>query len=520
MTAHPPGMRLALARARRHISVRKPPGFDPGLRLWNESIAPYLRDALAVAVIVTLLVAVTFPPTVQNVAAMGQLTTVLALAAAAVGAMSAIFAGISGRLSGDSHSAWLCVAFSLYSLVGIPAGTIAATVQWNEAAMGNARMFTHTTFAALLFVAAFAPRMPRQLSTWSALVLGLLLAAALAGLGNIFPSASLAVTTAAPVRISLAAAWLFTPTTLIVVAHSRRSAPLYRIGLGCEVVAIAHVFRALAGTPAVPLDLTFSALRFFGVLLLMVGTFQLTRRSLWQVNWTQSEQQEDLRLAEIRLQQIAERDHELRNGLAGLAGAAHLLSARADEAPTLHRAVAAELGRLEAMLRDAGAECAEAQPQNYSVEKVLTEQAALLGSAGMDIRLDADRGLRAVGSPATLAQVVSNVLANCTRHAPGSPVRVRTRCTEATITIRISDFGPGVPGGAERDVFEVGTRGKYSGGQGLGLHVSRRLLQAEGGAISIAPRGANRIGCTVMIEVAAATNNSDIPEPASLTKAS
>lgn len=516
MTANPSGIPKDLPRARWHTTVRKLPGLDAGLRLWgSERLAPYLRDALAVAGTVALLIALTFPPRVQNVATMGQLTTMLALAAAAVGAMSAIFAGMSGRLSGNSHGAWLCVAFSLYSLVGIPAGTIDALTQWDDAALGNARMFTHTVFAVLLFVAAFAPRIPSPWSAWSALVLGLALAGIVAGLGSIFPSASLAATTAAPVQIGLAAAWLFSPTTLIVVACLGQSAPLYRIGLGCEVVAIAHVFRALAGTPAVPLHLTFSALRLFGVLLLMVGSIQLTRRSLQQVNRTQSEQQEELRLAEIRLKQVAERDHELRNGLAGLAGAAHVLTGRADETPTLRRAVASELVRLETMLRDGGSKRAETQLQHYPIEEVLAEQAALHGSAGMDIRLDIDPCMRAVGSPAILAQVVANVLANCVRHAPGSPVRVRARRTEATVKIRITDFGRGVPAGTEQAVFAPGICGEHSDGQGIGLQVSRQLLQAEGGTMRIASGRADRVGCTVIIELPAATN-SNISEPAPL----
>jgi len=520
MVAQPGTSVVGLAGSRRHAGAPALPQVDAGLGLWvRERLAPDLRDALAVTVVVALLIAVTSSPAVQSAAVMGQLTTALAPAAAAVGAMSAIFAGMSGRLSGDSRGAWLCLAFSLYSLVEVPAATIGATVRWEEAEMGNARLFTHMALVALLFVAAFAPRMPGQWSASSALVLGLLLAATLAGLGSIFPSASLAVTTAAPVRISLATVWLLSPTLLILVAYSGRSVPLYRIGRACEVDAVAHVFLADAGTPVVPLGLTFSTLRLFGVLLLMVGTIQLTRRSLRQVDRTQAGKQEELRLAEIRLQQVAERDHELRNGLAGLAGAAHLLTARADEAPTLHRAVASELARLDAMLRDAGAGRVEAQLHNYPIERVLVEQAALRGSAGMDIRLDIDPGLRAVGSPATLAQVVANVLANCARHAPGSPVRVRARCTGATVTIRISDFGPGVPEGAERDVFGLGTRGEHSDGQGLGLHVSRRLLWVEGGTISVAPQRADRVGCTTVVELPAATN-SGTSEPAPLTTAS
>ena len=57
------------------------------------------------------------------------------------------------------------------------------------------------------------------------------------------------------------------------------------------------------------------------------------------------------RLAQQRTDElVAERDHELRNGLAGLAGITHLLSADGHEHETLRHAVLAELGRLHMIL--------------------------------------------------------------------------------------------------------------------------------------------------------------------------
>jgi two-component system, OmpR family, sensor kinase len=507
MTAQAPGVRNGLAGTGKRTGLRNVLGLDTGLRsgICGRAAAPGLREALAVAVMVALLISITSSPNVLSTPVMDQVTTALALVAVAVSAMSAVFAGMFGRLSGDSRGTWLCVAFSFYSLVGIPAATIGATVRWSEAAMGNARIFAHTALGVLLFIAAVPPRVVPRWSAWFTLVLGLLLAVILAVLGSIFPSESLGVTTAASLRTSLATALLFSPIPLGIVAYSRGSAPLYRVGLASEVVAIAHFFRVRAGTPDVPLGLTFSTLRLFGLLLLMLSTIQLTRHSLQQVDRTQCEQQEELRLAEFQLQQVAERDHELRNGLAGLAGATRLLTTRADEAPTLQCAVASELVRLEAVLRGVGAGRAASQLHSYLIDRVLAEQAALRNSAGMNIRLDTNPGLWAVGSPATLAHVMANLLGNCAQHAPGSPVRVQARSTGSTVTIRISDSGPGVPNGAEQEVFKLGTHSEHSDGEGIGLHVSRRMLEAEGGTISIAPRRANCAGCTVIIELPAAT---------------
>lgn len=480
-------------------------GVDKAQRWVGARPASALRDLLVVGVLLVLLIVVSSLPGVRAVAMAGQLTTVLALSATAVGAMSAIYVGTSGRLSGDPRGEWLFLAISLYSLVGVPAATLGATVRWDEAAVGNARLFAHTAVVVLLFVAARAPKVPGKLSGGSLLVVGLSIATTLACLGSVFPTASLAVTTATPIRVVVLAAWLLSPIPLTIGAYRRGSTPLYRVGLAFEVVAIAHAFRVDDGPPATALDLTFATLRLFGLLVLVAAASQLSRRSLRQVDYTQSEHQEALRMAEVGLAQVAERDHELRNGIAGLVGAASLLTTHAEQTPALHRAVISELTRLETMLRGAGQGPARAHPHGYSVDAVLAEQVALRSFGGMDIQLVTNPDLCAMGSPTVLAQVMTSVLANCAQHAPKNAVRVRARRTAAAITIRISDDGPGVSETSDEDVFSLGVRSAHSTGQGLGLYVSRRLLQAEGATIRLAPRRRfHRAGCTIILELPAA----------------
>jgi two-component system OmpR family sensor kinase len=269
------------------------------------------------------------------------------------------------------------------------------------------------------------------------------------------------------------------------------------------VVAIAHALRIDSGTPGVALGVTFCAVRLLGMLLLLAGTLQLAREALGRVQAIEAEQREALEAARGGLRRAAERDHEVRNGLAGLAGAATIYTATPDEARALRGAVASELARLEALLRPGHGEVGDRH--SFPVEPVLAEQVALRRCAGMDIRLDVDRDLRAVGTPSTLAQVMSNILANCARHAPGSPVRVQSICPGEKVVIRVCDFGPGVPHGSERAVFGMGVRGARSKGQGLGLHITQRLLHSEGGSVRIEPRQTRSGGgCTVVLELPAA----------------
>ncbi|MGH3611800.1 MAG: sensor histidine kinase [Pseudonocardia sp.] len=192
-----------------------------------------------------------------------------------------------------------------------------------------------------------------------------------------------------------------------------------------------------------------------------------------------------------------ERDHELRSGLAGLGGVTKLLemSPADEERALLHASVTAELARLRAMLDDVGADAA-----SYAVAPVLHSQIALHRSMDMDIRLAADPDLWAVGSHRHLSQVISNLMANCARHAPGSPVWIRATRLDDRIRIRISDCGPGIAPGWKELVFERGACGPTTGGTGLGLHISRRLLEANGGALSLAPSAPGR-GATMVVDL-------------------
>ncbi|MEY3252758.1 MAG: hypothetical protein RL227_1731, partial [Pseudomonadota bacterium] len=77
-----------------------------------------------------------------------------------------------------------------------------------------------------------------------------------------------------------------------------------------------------------------------------------------------------------------------------------------------------------------------------------------------------------------------NLMANALRHAPaGSPVTLRVAdCDEPlALLIEVEDQGPGVADTVRARLFERGTRGPASRGQGLGLHIAQRALQLHGG---------------------------------------
>ena len=261
------------------------------------------------------------------------------------------------------------------------------------------------------------------------------------------------------------------------------------------------MYRTVVGPFSAPSAL-FGALRLFGVFVVMLGMAQLLRRALNAMLNERFGQQEELRLATLHAEQAVrasvEREHELRNGLSGLAGVTRLLAGGADDERTRRARTAAvtELHRLTELL-DSRRSAASAGL--YCVSEIVEELAALWRIKGMDLQASIPAGLMAVGRPSALAQVLTNLLVNCARHAPGAPVRIVTCERGDRIAVQVRSEGTGLSGDGP-----VSTAG-----DGVGLEISRRLLRDEGGELQVHPGDPRWPGWTVSIFLVAARGQPD-----------
>ena len=105
------------------------------------------------------------------------------------------------------------------------------------------------------------------------------------------------------------------------------------------------------------------------------------------------------------------------------------------------------------------------------------------------IMLKAD-GVDAVGEwdEFRLEQVVVNLLTNALRYGAGKPVRVELEQLPGATAIRVTDQGVGIAPDDRARVFEqfvrVGDRMRTPG-LGLGLYITKQLVEAHGGTISV-----------------------------------
>jgi two-component system, OmpR family, sensor kinase len=410
---------------------------------------------------------------------------VLAILAAGAGTAAVGLGHTAGRIAGNRRAAWLIPALALYSVVVVPSTAVpgAHTKPSPVVLVGS------LCVAVLLLVAIRPPGRVGAGAGWLAAVAGTAVALALAAVDGAVPDATPVLSSRTSVNVVLLLGWCVVSLAVVVAGYYTSSPPLWRIGLGFGVIATAHLYRALRPQPIMQPSLIFAGLRLFGVVVVLLGMAQLLRRCLARVISESFGHQEELRLACLRVQELAqsatEREHELRNGLAGLTGITQLLGTRADD-PHTHRAreaVARELRRLSELL-DQGR--SHDRPVEYCASEVVEGLVALWRAAGMDIACSMPPGLTVAGRPSALAQALTNVFTNCARHAAGAPVRIEGNRVGGRVVVEVNN-----------DRTDDGDRRGGARGQGIGLPISRRLLRAEHADLRVHPADDLRPGYTV-----------------------
>ena len=119
------------------------------------------------------------------------------------------------------------------------------------------------------------------------------------------------------------------------------------------------------------------------------------------------------------------------------------------------------------------------------------------GAKGVEIRTQlSDEELRARADPEKIQRVLFNLIRNAIRHTPADgSVTVRATTDRGGVEIEVADTGDGIPAADRERVFDAFFRGgedasRYSDGAGLGLAVSRAIVEGHGGRIWLEPGGA------------------------------
>jgi PAS domain S-box-containing protein len=225
------------------------------------------------------------------------------------------------------------------------------------------------------------------------------------------------------------------------------------------------------------------------------------------------------RLEEEKSDFISTISHELRTPMAAVYGAAQTLLQRdADLTPaqkrTMLEMVAGQATRLsqitEAVLLatqlDRGTLEVAAEPVDVG-ELTRATVDAMRQQLPLEATVDVEV-LPGVGTASAardyIQQVLVNLLDNAVKYGGNGPVNVRVEPANGVVRILVADSGPGIPFAEQRRIFEKFYRAgpeltRAPGGTGLGLYISRELVQRMGGRLQVV--SAPGAGATFVVEL-------------------
>lgn len=214
--------------------------------------------------------------------------------------------------------------------------------------------------------------------------------------------------------------------------------------------------------------------------------------------------------------------HELRTPITAVYGGSHFLSSHresieSETALAILGDIALESERLDQMLENLlSLVSIKAGRMAPSTEPVLLDPFCRRISGEIGRRSDHHQLVVDIGpdippveaDPHHLEQVLSNLYENAIKYSPaGGIIQTTAHFDESSVSVDITDHGVGI---AQEHLPELFERFRRPGapstvrGMGLGLYLSRHMIEAQGGAISVASAGLGQ-GATFSITLPVAT---------------
>jgi two-component system sensor histidine kinase ChvG len=214
--------------------------------------------------------------------------------------------------------------------------------------------------------------------------------------------------------------------------------------------------------------------------------------------------------------------HELKNPLTSLRSAIDSLSHVEDEAlrKQLLAIASADVQRIDRLISG----ISDASRLDAELSRARFEPVDLVDMTSTFVALYRDRGLPGgvtireersgedfcvLGDESRLGQVMRNLIDNAISFSPeGGAVSILTSAEAGRVTIDVADEGPGIPSGAEEKIFRRFYSERPEGEgfgthSGLGLAISRAIVEAHDGALTVISRPGER-GARFRVDLPAA----------------
>jgi two-component system sensor histidine kinase ChvG len=203
--------------------------------------------------------------------------------------------------------------------------------------------------------------------------------------------------------------------------------------------------------------------------------------------------------------------HELKNPLTSLRSAVET-AARIndpDRRQKLMNIILDDVGRLDRLISDISdasrldAELSREQSGPVDMRRMLvalaevTDTTASQNHTRLVLDINGKRELIVNGIEGRLVQVFRNLVANALSFSPpGGSITLKARAENGVVVAQVLDEGPGIPEGREKDIFqrfysERPQNEKFGVHSGLGLSISKQIVEAHGGTLIAGNRRAS-----------------------------
>ncbi len=202
------------------------------------------------------------------------------------------------------------------------------------------------------------------------------------------------------------------------------------------------------------------------------------------------------RLEQVQQDFVAMASHDLLGPVTVLRARAQLMRRRQTYDEVAVDSILEQTSRMQRMIADLRG-LVQVEGGNLALRRTAVDLGTLVHDAVERVRIQSTGHIIRLAVPEhpvvgqwdadRLGQVFDNLIGNAVKYAPdGSEIRVRIETGHREASVIIADRGPGIPAAVLPKLFERFYRGEHArdGGLGLGLYISRMLVEAHGGRIS------------------------------------
>lgn len=132
----------------------------------------------------------------------------------------------------------------------------------------------------------------------------------------------------------------------------------------------------------------------------------------------------------------------------------------------------------------------EMEKQNFSelVLKVIEQFKAMFQEAGCELRVHVTENLFINCDKVRITQVLFNLMSNAVKYAPKTLIEIKVKQENSSAVFSIHDHGHGIPDDKKDFIFGLFERASsksYVSGLGIGLYISRNIIEGHKGTIEV-----------------------------------